>query len=80
MVGTTKSATCSSICSHRLQLLANLLVNLEELEDASIDADGLALVKVAFCVSCADALCMTCPGCGIGDIATCSKTARQKEI
>lgn len=45
--------TCSR---HLLKLGADRLVDLEELGDAAIDADSLALVKIALDVGLGDAL------------------------
>lgn len=48
-----------------LHLLADLDVDLEELADAAVEADGLALVQVGFAVRCVDAFC----GAGLEETA-----------
>lgn len=40
-----------------LHLLADLDVDLEELGHAAVEANGLALVQIAFAVRCVDAFC-----------------------
>jgi len=51
---TTDTALLASSLS--LHLLGDLDVDLEELADATVEADGLALVKVALAVAVGDAL------------------------
>lgn len=59
----SKTHTTLSAGSIALHLLANLDVDVEELADAAVEADGLALVQVAFAVVVGDAFL----GAGLGE-------------